>query len=91
MPKGFPTARFVVFDPGADEPGPPWRPRDNRASGNVVIGSGRADLALAKGSGAGNCFSANVVRRTLPRDIQTQTCKGVSVVGDAGQPLPSGK
>jgi len=80
----FPTARFVVFDPAADEPGPPWRPRGNRVSANVVIDSGRADLALAKGSGTGNCFSANVVGRTLPHDLQTKMCKGVSAAGDAG-------
>src|SRR5262249_42178936 len=80
----FPTARFVVFDPSAVEPGPPWRPRDNRVSRNVVVDSGRADLVLAKGSGTGNCFSANVAKRTLPRDLQTETCKGVSAAGDAG-------
>jgi hypothetical protein len=80
----FPTARFVVFDPGAKEPGPPWRPRGNRVSRNVVTGSGRADLALAKGSGRGNCFTANLVRRTLPLGLQTRACAGVSLVGDAG-------
>jgi hypothetical protein len=42
----FPTARFVVFAPGAHEPGPPWRPRRNRIAGNLVTGSGRTDLAL---------------------------------------------
>ena len=43
----FSTARFIVFDPGAREPGPPWRPRGNRVSGNLVTSGGRADLALA--------------------------------------------
>lgn len=79
----FPTARFVVFDPGIPEPGPPWRPRDNRVSRNVVTGSGRADLALARGSGRGNCFTANVVGRSLPRGLQTRTCSRVLSVGDA--------
>jgi hypothetical protein len=79
----FPTARFVVFDPGAPEPGPPWRPRANRVSRNVVTASGRADLALARGSGKGNCFSHNLVARALPRGLQTPTCTGVSAVGDA--------
>ena len=78
----FPTAKFVVFDPGKPEPGPPWRPRNNRVSGNVVAGSGRADLALALGSGKGNCFSRNAARRALPRGLQTPTCAGVSAVGD---------
>jgi hypothetical protein len=79
----FPTARFVVFTPGAPEPGPPWRPRGNRISRNVVTGSGRADLALAQGSGAENCFTANRAARTLPRGLQTPTCARASSVGDA--------
>lgn len=70
-----PTARFVVFDPAVAEPGPPWRPRGNRVSRNVVNGSGRSDLAHAKGSGKGNCFTANVIRRALPRGLQTPTCR----------------
>ncbi len=79
----FPTARLVVFDLGVPEPGPPWRPRGNRVSRNVVTGSGRADLALAKGVGKGNCFTANVARRTLPRGLQTPTCRRVASDGAA--------
>ena len=79
----FPTARAVVFDPGVAEPGPPWRPRGNRISGNTVTGSGRADLALAKGSGRANCFTTNRVTRALPRSLQTPSCAGVSPAGDA--------
>ena len=79
----FPTARFVIFDPAASEPGPPWRPRGNRISRNVITGSGRADLALAKGSGSNNCFTGNLVGRTRPRALQTQAC-GRSRSGDAG-------
>jgi hypothetical protein len=79
----FPTARFVVFDPGTPEPGPPWRPHGNRVSRNVVTGSGRADLALALGSGKSNCFSRNVAVRSSPRGLQTRSCIGVSAVGDA--------
>lgn len=78
----FPTARFVVLDPGAVEPGPPWRPRGNRVFGNVVRGSGRADLALARGSGRGNCFRANTVARSLPRRLQVRRCTNSSPVGD---------
>src|SRR5436190_4999298 len=79
----FPTARFVVFDPAAKEPGPPWRPQRNRILRNIATGSGRADLALARGSGRGNCFTGNVVRRTLPARLQTKGCAGVSSAGDA--------
>jgi hypothetical protein len=78
----FPTARFVVFDPGVPEPGPPWRPRDNRISRNVVAGSGRADIALAQGSGGGNCFTANRAPRALPGGLQTRTCAGATATGD---------
>jgi hypothetical protein len=77
----FPTARFVVFDPAAKEPGPPWRPQRNRIFRNVVTGSGTADLALARGSGRGNCFTGNVVRRTLPVRLQATECASA---GDPG-------
>jgi hypothetical protein len=77
----FPTARFVVFDPAAKEPGPPWRPQRNRIFRNVVTGSGTADLALARGSGRGNCFTGNVVRRTLPVRLQATECASA---GDRG-------
>jgi hypothetical protein len=79
----FPTARVVAFDPTLPEPGPPWRPQGNRVSLNVVQGSRWSDLALAEGSGKGNCFVANRVRRTLPRRLQAPTCRGASSAGDA--------
>jgi hypothetical protein len=80
----FPTARYVSFNPGIPEPGPRWRPRGNRIVRNVVTGSGRADLALATGSGPGNCFSANTAHTTRPHELQTASCSGVSARGDAG-------
>jgi hypothetical protein len=79
-----PTARYVTFDPAVKrEPGPPWRPRDNRIWRNVVIRSGWADLALSAGSANGNCFSANTVRSMLPPMLQASTCGGGSPAGDA--------
>ena len=80
----FPTARYVTFNPQAREPGPPWRPRGNRTTGNAVDGSGWADLALAAGSGPGNCFAANTAPTTLPRDLQTARCAQASPRGDRG-------
>jgi len=80
----FPTARYVSFNPSIPEPGPPWRPRGNLVARNVVTGSGRADLALAAGSRAGNCFVANTVRVTLPASLQTADCGAPSAPGDAG-------
>jgi hypothetical protein len=78
----FPTARLVAFDPALPEPGPPWRPRGNRVSANLVRGSGWSDLALAKGSGRENCFTANRFGRVLPRGLQRPACRGASPVGD---------
>jgi hypothetical protein len=80
----FSTARYVTFNPSAREPGPRWRPRGNRVTSNVVSGSGRADLALASGSGPGNCFAANTAGATLPHDLQTEACAGASSAGDRG-------
>jgi Right handed beta helix region len=80
----FPTARYVIFDPRPKrDPGPPWRPRGNRIFANVVTGSGRADLALARGSGRGNCFVVNRARTALPRDLQTRPCAARGDVGVA--------
>jgi hypothetical protein len=79
----FPTARYVVFDPGTPEPGPPWRPRANVVWMNVVTGSGGADLALAKGVGKRNCFTRNRAPRSAPRNLQAPSCAGTSVDGDA--------
>ena len=79
----FPTARYVSFNPGIPEPGPPWRPRGNRIVRNVATGSARADLALATGVLRGNCFAANTVRTTQPPRLQSPTCAGVSAQGSA--------
>jgi Right handed beta helix region len=80
----FSTARYVTFNPQTPEPGPRWRPRGNRVTGNVVTASGRADLALASGSGPRNCFAANTVRKTLPTNLQTADCTSASPDGDRG-------
>jgi hypothetical protein len=76
----FPTARYVTFAPNAREPGPPWRPRGNVISGNVVRGSGVADLAVATGVGKGNCFRSNEAASALPRELLRSSC---SNTGDA--------
>jgi len=80
----FPTARRIVFDPSVErDPGPPWRPHGNRVSNNVVSGSGRADLALARGVGAGNCFVGNKAARALPRNLGVPRCSSTPPAGDA--------
>jgi hypothetical protein len=80
----YPTARRIVFDPGVQrDPGPPWRPRGNRVSRNVVSGSGRADLALARGVGSGNCFVRNTAATSLPRGLNVPRCAPTPPPGDA--------
>jgi hypothetical protein len=76
----FPTARYVTFAPNVAEPGPPWRPRGNVISNNVVRGSGVADLALATGVGRANCFRSNDAESALPRELVRSSC---SQAGDA--------
>lgn len=43
-----------------------WTARNNRVEGNLVRGSGRADLALAAPSGGGTCFAGNESGASLP-------------------------
>jgi hypothetical protein len=80
----FPTARYVTFAPNVKEPGPPWRPRGNVISANVVRGSGVADLAVATGVGS-NCFRSNAARSALPRELLRSPCshKGDATVAAA--------
>lgn len=46
-----------------------WVPTNNRVANNKVSGSGVADLALASGSGAGNCFETNAATVLDPADL----------------------
>jgi hypothetical protein len=46
-----------------------WMPERNRVASNTVRGSGVADLALALGSGEGNCFEKNQHSSSLPTDL----------------------
>jgi len=78
----FPTARRIAFGtPVAHDPGPPWRPAGNAVTRNTVSGSGLADLALANGVGASNCFRANAERTSVPLRLDGRRC---TRVGDAG-------
>jgi len=47
-----------------------WVAQDNLIRGNVVRGSGRADLVLSGPAGPGNCFSGNDFETSLPPAIQ---------------------
>lgn len=46
-----------------------WFPARNQVHGNRVSQSGTADLALAGGTGEGNCFQGNEAAATLPDGI----------------------
>jgi plastocyanin len=55
-----------------------WTSSGNRVRGNLVRGSGRADLALAGPAGPGNCFAGNDVRSSIPVGLQLfQPCTGL--------------
>jgi Phospholipase_D-nuclease N-terminal len=55
-----------------------WTSSYNRIEGNLVEGSGRADIALAGPAGPGNCFTGNAVSTTLPVGLQSfATCDGL--------------
>ncbi|MEX2622985.1 MAG: right-handed parallel beta-helix repeat-containing protein [Acidimicrobiia bacterium] len=55
-----------------------WTSSYNRVEGNVVDGSGRADIALAGPSGQGNCFIDNEMETTLPVGLEVfATCDGL--------------
>ncbi|HEX7148705.1 MAG TPA: right-handed parallel beta-helix repeat-containing protein, partial [Actinomycetota bacterium] len=65
----------VLVTPNLDEH--LWTASGNRVVGNVVEGSGRADLALAGPAGAGNCFQGNQARTSIPVGLQAfQRCSG---------------
>ena len=63
------SARFGIAVTPAIDRDATWVPADNRVTGNRVSGSGVADLALAAGSGAGNCFDGNTAAVLDPADL----------------------
>jgi plastocyanin len=66
----------VLVTPNLDEH--IWTSSGNRVVGNVVEGSGRADLALAAPAGDGNCFQGNQARTSIPVGLQAfQRCSGL--------------
>jgi hypothetical protein len=72
------SARYgIVLFPTLQRGGSRWEPAANTIRGNTVEGSGRADLAVAAGSGRGNCFDGNVFTASLPRAIENRFGCGV--------------
>lgn len=62
------TRYGIVIVPAIDREAT-WVPADNRITSNRVAGSGVADLALAGGSGPGNCFQGNTAARLDPAGL----------------------
>jgi hypothetical protein len=57
-----------------------WMAGDNWVHGNVVEGSGLADMTMAGPSQDGNCFSANSFQSSLPAPLQSrQQCSGIRI------------
>lgn len=55
-----------------------WMSGGNRIEGNVIEGSGRADIALAGPASVDNCFADNGDVRTLPVGLEVfQSCEGL--------------
>jgi plastocyanin len=66
----------ILVTPNLDEHF--WTSSGNTVRGNVVRGSGRADLAMAAPAGAGNCFAGNRVRTSIPVGLELfQPCRGL--------------
>lgn len=54
-----------------------WFSNGNVVRDNVILGSGRADLALAGPAGSDNCFEDNDFQTSLPVGLETfQPCEG---------------
>ncbi|MDH3463554.1 MAG: right-handed parallel beta-helix repeat-containing protein [Acidimicrobiia bacterium] len=55
-----------------------WMAGDNTVAGNVVEGSGLADITMAGPSLSGNCFVDNEFSSTMPAALEfTQPCEGL--------------
>jgi plastocyanin len=64
-----------------------WISERNEIRGNVVRGSGVADLALGAPAAGGDCFSGNDHRSSLPPAIETLYGCGFSPTGGGGGDL----
>ena len=72
------SARYGILVTPAIDRGAVWTPASNRIENNKVRGSGIADLALARGSGSGNCFVANTAAVKDPPDLDAACSNGAS-------------
>lgn len=63
------STRYGIVVVGSVDRDTTWISSSNQITSNDVSGSGTADLALAAGSGAGNCFQANTAAILDPPDL----------------------
>lgn len=55
-----------------------WLSHDNEIRNNIVLGSGRSDLALSGPFSLGNCFENNIHFSSLPSNLESlQGCSGI--------------
>lgn len=71
------STRYGVVIVGAVDRDATWIPSGNRIMNNSLSGNGIADLALAAGSGAGNCAEENAATTIDPPELS----EGCSVEG----------
>jgi plastocyanin len=64
-----------------------WVTEGNEIRGNLVRGSGDADLALGAPAGGGDCFASNVFATSLPPAIEWRSGCGSPLSGIAGGSL----
>jgi hypothetical protein len=62
----------ILVTPNVDENF--WYSEDNIVRDNRIIGSGRADIAMAGPAGEGNCFEDNEFERSVPPGLDTFGC-----------------
>jgi parallel beta helix pectate lyase-like protein len=63
------STRYGIVVVGAVDRSTTWTSASNQVNNNDVSGSGTADLALAAGSGAGNCFDDNRAATLDPPEL----------------------
>ena len=77
------STRYGIVVMATVDRGTNWLPSGNRITNNVVSGSGTADLAIASGGGANNCFEADNQATTMDPAGLAGTCVGEGQGSDA--------
>src|SRR4051794_980080 len=81
----------IALFPTLQQDGSAFAPSGNVVRNNDVTGSGLGDLAVASGSGAGNCFAANTFGSSLPGSIENVLGCGTTPTSAAGDESVAGR